>query len=182
MAGLHKHELNFEILETGNVKTLVWLDSSQYMEEPERPLLEVILPGYTKYLLVNVEARRVNTFNSSTLGINEVLSQDCLVELPDGVWSFRYKICPYDKVFICKKYMRVAKLNEKLSSLHDKIDLADCDVKNNTELEKDLFKIYGLIEGAKVTVNLDHKKAQSYYQLADKLVQKQLDKICKNCN
>jgi hypothetical protein len=182
MAGLHRHELDFEILETGNPKTLVFVDSSEYMEEPERPLLEVVLPGHTKYLLVNVQARKVNTFNSSTIGINEVLSEECLVELPDGVYELKYKICPYKHVFICKKHMRVTQLNQKIALLHSKIDLADCHIKDDVELQKELFRIYSLIEGAKAVVNYNSVKAQSYYQLADKLVQKQLDKICKNCN
>lgn len=181
MPGLHRHHLDFEILETGNTKTLVFADSSSYMEEPERPLLEIVLPGFTKYFLVNIQARKVNTFNSSTIGINEVFSEECLVDLPDGVYNFKYKICPYNSVFICKKHMRVALLNEKIAQLNSKIDLADCDTKNDLSLQQDLFKIYSLVEGAKIVVNYDSKKAQSYYQLADKLVQKQLDKICKNC-
>lgn len=181
MAGIHRHILNFDILDTGNPKTLVFLDESEYMEEPERPLLEVVMPGFDKYFLVNIEARKVNTFNSNTLHLTAVLKQDFLTNLPDGVWDFRYKICPYDKVFTCKKHMRMALLNEKLVILHDKIDLADCDTKENKDLEKDLFKIYSLMEGAKAVVNANVKKAQSYYQLADKLVQKLLDKFCKNC-
>jgi hypothetical protein len=54
MLGLHTNILDFEVLETGNLKTIVFVDSSQYMEEPDRPLLEVILPGHTKFFLVNV--------------------------------------------------------------------------------------------------------------------------------
>lgn len=181
MAGLHRHVLNFDILDTGNPKTLVFLDESEYMEQPERPLLEVVMPGFDKYFLVNIEASKVNTFNSNTLNLTAVLKQDFLTNLPDGIWDFRYKICPYDKVFTCKKHMRTALLNEKLALLHSKIDLSDCDTKDDKDLEKDLFRIYSLIEGAKAVVNINAKKAQSYYQIADKMIQKLLDKFCKNC-
>lgn len=181
MNGVYRHILDFDILETGNTKTIVFLDQSQYMRKPEKPLLEVIMPGYDKYFLVNVQAKKINTFNSNTLKLTAVLKQDYLVNLPDGVWGFRYKICPYDKVFVCKKHMRMALLNEKLTKLHDKIDLADCDIKTDKDIEKDLFKIYSLMEGAKAVVNVNIKKAQSYYQLADKITQKLLDKFCKNC-
>lgn len=176
-----KHVLDFEILETGNTKTFLFIDSSSYMTEPENPLLEIVMPGFTKYFLANVEAKKVNTFNSGTIGLNFALSQQDLINLPDGVWYFRYKICPYDKVFKCKYHMRVSKLNEKISLLNSKIDLADCDVKDDIHLQKDLYYIYSLIEGAKSVVNIDPKKAQSYYQTADKLVDKLLNKFCKNC-
>lgn len=181
MLGIHEHVLDFEILETGNTKTLVFLDSSDYMEEPERPLLEVTMPGYTKYFLVNVVSKQVNTFNSSTLGLNQVLLQSQLVDLPDGVWQFKYKICPYKYVYKIKKHIRVTMLINKLKTLYNKIDLSECAGTDNKELQKLLVQIHVLIEGAKAAVENDSKKAQTYYRLADKLVQKALDKFCKNC-
>lgn len=181
MPGIHKHILDFEILETGNPKTLVFVDASQYMEEPERPLLEVVMPGYNKYTIVNVTAKRVNTFNSSTLKINQVLDQDCLINLPDGVWELKYKICPYTKVYVVKRHMRISLLKEKLAHLEDQIDLADCQVKDDENIKADLVNVYMLIEGAKNVVNRNPTKASKYYQLADKLVSKLIDKLCKNC-
>lgn len=179
MAGIHQNILNFSILETGNPKTLVFLDESVYMDlHPERPLLEVTMPGYEKYFLVNIEAREVNTLNANTLNLTAVLNQTCLIDLPDGIWFFKYKICPYDKVFICKNHIRVTALNEKLSLLHDKINLLDCDIKNDKSIETDLAKIYALIEGAKSVVSKDSGKAYSYYQTATKMV----DNIYKQLN
>lgn len=181
MPGIHEHVLDFEILETGNTKTLVFVDSSTYMEEPDRPLLEVIMPGYTKYFLTNVIARTVNTFNSSTLGLNQVLVQSKLVDLPDGIWEFKYKICPYKYVYKIKKHLRVTMLINKLKSLYNKVDLSECAGTDNKDLQAALVQIHVLIEGAKAAVEKDSRKAQKYYQLADKLIQKALDKFCKNC-
>jgi hypothetical protein len=181
MPGLHEHFLDFEILETGNSKTLVFVDSSDYMENPESPLLEVIMPGYTKYLLTNVDARVVNTFNSSTLGFNQVLNQHCLVDLPDGVWQFKYKICPYKYVYKAKKHLRITLLLKKLQELYNKVDISECAGKEDKDLQSSLVQIHILIEGAKAAVETDSKKAHKYYQLADKLVQRLLDKFCKNC-
>jgi hypothetical protein len=181
MLGLHAHVLDFEILETGNPKTLVFVDSSQYMEEPEAPLLEVIMPGYTRYLLTNVIAKQVNTFNSSTLGFNKVLNQAALTELPDGVWQYKYKICPYKYVFIVKKVMRVTLLLNKLRDLYNKIDLSECGGKEDRDLQFTLTRIHILIEGAKADAEKNTKRATEYYKLADKLIQKALDKICKHC-
>jgi len=181
MAGVNRHHLDFEILDTGNPKTLVFVDASEYMEEPERPLLEVTMPGYDKYSLVNVNAKHVNTFNSSTLKINMVLNQNCLVDLPDGVWHFNYKICPYQYVHVSKYYLRTALLKQKMAYLQDRIDLADCEVKEDSDLKSQILNVYVLLEGAKDVVNKNPKKAGQYYQLADKIVTKLLDKFCKNC-
>lgn len=181
MLGIHEHVLDFDILETGNTKTIVFVDESTYMAEPDRPLLEVTMPGYTKYFLVNVTAKQVNTFNSSTLGLNQVLTQSKLVDLPDGVWQYKYKICPYNYVYKIKKVMRVTMLTNKLKSLYNQIDLSECSGTDDKEMQSILVQIHILIEGAKAAVEKDSKKAQKYYQLADKLVQKALDKFCKNC-
>jgi hypothetical protein len=184
MQGIHRTYLDFEILETGNPKTLVFVDSSQYMEAPDRPLLEVFLPGFNKYLLTNVVAGQVNTFNSSTLGLNETLNINFLQELPDGVWSFRFKICPYDLVYIDKKHMRVTQLVAKLNFLYNElsIDGCSCPTKTDAFIQSELTRIHILIEGAKAVVNIDSVKAYKYYQLADKMIEQLLKKFCKNCN
>jgi|GEM_PF-2386647 hypothetical protein len=183
MLGIHSNHLDFEILETGNLKTLVFVDSSQYMEAPDGPLIEVFLPGFNKYLLANVVASQVNTFNSSTLGLNDSLSVDCLQDLPDGVWSIRFKICPYQYVFIDKKHMRVSQLMYKLQNLYNElsIDGCDCPTQNDVYIQKTLTRIHILIEGSRSVVNADSVKASRYYQLANKLVDELTHRFCKNC-
>lgn len=181
MLGVHEHKLDFEILETGNTKTLVFLDSSQYFEEPDGPMLEVTMPGYNKYFLTEVTARKVNTFNSSTLGFNRVLDIADLTDLPDGVWQFKFKICPYKYIYKIKNYMRVTQLTQKLQNVYQQIDLSDCQTKADKDIQDDLVRIHVLIEGAKAEVNHNLKKAQSYYQLANTLVDKLSKKFCQNC-
>lgn len=181
MKGLRQHILDFEIIPTGNPETLVFIDSSDYYAEPERPLLEITLPGYKKYFLVNVVARRVNTFNSNTIGFSEVLNEGCLVDLPDGIYSFRYKICPYDKIFKDKKFFRTTLIRKRLADLYERLDAADCDHKDKIN-PSDLVEINALIEGAEAVVSKNEKKANSFYQLADKLISKLSDSFCnKNC-
>lgn len=181
MLGVHENILDFEIIETGNENTLVFVDSSQYMEEPDRPLLEITMPGYDKYFLVNYTARNVNVFNSGTLGINQVLFNNEYLPLPDGIWFIKQKICPYKYVYINKKHMRVTRLLNKVGQLYSNIDITECAEKNNNELHIELTRIHALIEGAKLVVNIDHKKAYNNYRLADRLVDGLLRKYCKNC-
>lgn len=182
MKGLKQHHLDYEIVATTNPKTLVFIDSSEYYIEPERPLLEVTLPGYDKYFLVNVVARKVNTFNSNTIGLTEVLITDDLVELPDGVYQFRYKVCPYEFYNVDKVFFRTTLIEKKLSSLYTQIEASDCSKKSDELVQEDLVEIHILIEGAKAVVHLDQKKARDFYALADSLVEKLLKKMCKTCN
>lgn len=180
---IRKNILSHEIIETGNEKTLVFIDSSEYMsgKEPEGPMLEVLLPGYDRYLLVNYDARRVNTFNSSTIGLNPVLTLEELVPLPDGIYTIKQKVCPYEYVYIVKRSMRVTHLLNKVKVLYRNIDFASLTYDRNKEMQDALLKIHVLIEGAKAAVEPHPNKAQEYYQLADRLVEKQLNKFCKNC-
>jgi hypothetical protein len=182
MKGLKKHILDFEIVPTGNPKTLVFIDSSDYYIEPEKPLLEITLPGYNKYFLVNVVARKVNTFNSNTIGLTDLINDNCLIDLPDGSYHLRYKICPYNLLYIDKKFFRTTMLEQKLIDLYDKIDGTDCSTKEDKVKSQDLIEIHTLIEGAKSIVNKNEKKANSFYQIASKLVDKLSDSVCnKNC-
>lgn len=177
MVGVYQHNLDFEILETGNPKTLVFIDSSEYMEDPEKPLLEITPPGYSKYFLVPVEARQVNTFNSSTIGINEVFEEICLIDLPDGLWKLKYKICPYTHIYVCKYVMRVSLLLRRLKELYKQLDL----LKEDINIDTTITRINILIKGAILGANDDPDKAVDYYKQASKLIEKELDKFCKLC-
>lgn len=182
MKGLKQHILDFEVIPTGNPKTLVFIDSSEYYTEPEKPLLEVTLPGYTKYFLVNVIARQVNTFNSNTIGLTELLNGDALVSLPDGAYHFRYKVCPYTVLHKDKVVFRTTLIENKLSDVYNQLEATDCSKKNDQEILNSLVEIHALIEGAKAVVCKNEKKANDFYSLANTLVDKINNKLCKTCH
>lgn len=177
--GLHSNILSFLIPPVIDPKSIIFIDASDYLKGgPETPLLDITLPGYNKFFQVNIKASSINSFNSSSIGLNQVVFQEELLDLPDGVWQFKYKVCPYNYTFVELKHMRVTKLRARLGDLHERIDLTE----RNNETEKILSYINILISGAEDVVEKDSKKAQLYYQTADKLVSKLLDKYCKNCN
>lgn len=181
MKGLKRHNLDFEIIPTGNSKTLVFIDSSYYYTEPEKPLLEITMPGYTKYFLVNIVAHQVNTFNSNTIGFTELLNNECLVDLPDGAYSFRFKVCPYDALFIDKKFFRTTLFDKKLAEVYDRMEATDCSRSTDTLISVQLAEIVALAEGAKAIVDKSSKKATQFYQLADTMIDRILKDLCKNC-
>jgi len=182
MKGFRQHILDFEIIPTGNPKTLVFIDSSDYFREPEKPLLEVTLPGYNKYFLVNVVARKVNTFNSNTIGLTEILNKEYLVDLPDGVYTFKYKICPYENAYIVKKYFRTTLIEKELNDLYLQLESTDCSTKEDRIKSYSLVEIHTCITGAQAVVEKDEKKANSFYQTAQRLINELKEGICnKNC-
>jgi hypothetical protein len=182
MKGLKQHILNFEIIPTDNSKTLVFIDSSEYYTEPERPLLEITLPGFNKYFLTNVVARKVNTFNSNTIGLTAFGTGDGLADLPDGVYKFRFKVCPYDKVFIDKSFFRTTLIEKRLAEVYNQIEATDCSKKHDDQILSDLVEVHVLLEGAKAVVCKNEIKASDFYKLASQLLDRILKKLCKTCN
>lgn len=181
MKGLRENIIDFEILRTGNPKTMVFVDSSDYIGEPDRPLLEVIFPGYNKFFLVNVVARQVNTFNSNTLGFTDLLNSDCLVDLPDGVYRLKYKICPYTVNYKVKNIFRSVLLEDKLKYIYDKLEASACSIKEDKKILSDIAEIHMLLEGCHYIVESNQKKATEFYALASNITHNTIKKLDKTC-
>ena len=182
MKGFRENILDFEIVPTGNPKTLVFIDSSIYIGQPDGPRLQILAPGYNRYLLANIVANQVNTFNSNTLGLTELLNADCLVDLPDGVYRLTYEICPYQANHKVKSICRTTILEQRLMAVYAKLDVSDCTKKEDIKILNDLAEIHMLIEGCHSVANIDERKATEFYALASKLVDRLIKKLEKCCN
>lgn len=179
---IKRHYLDFEILPVNNSRTLVFLDASDYMEQPERPLLEITLPGYNKYFLANIVAQQVNTLNSNTIGLTETLSNTNLADLPDGVWTFKYKICPYDKVYKQKYHLRTVILETNLGKIYDHFELTDCIDQLDDKIKKEVVDIILLIETGRSSAERGQvKRATDAYTKANTKVTNLLQKLDCNC-
>jgi hypothetical protein len=178
---LHRHEIDFEIINTGNPKTIVFMDSSSYFEAPDRPLLQITPPGFSKFFTVNIAYGKLNTLNSNIIGLSHVLDTSALVDLPDGVWTFVYRICPYDKIFITKFHLRTVHLKKKLNQLFD-LAGTECDFEHNPQFKKEMVDIFLLIaKGEANAQEGEPAKASDAYQKASRRVNKLLDKLIKAC-
>jgi len=182
MKGFRENIIDFEIISTGNPKTLVFIDSSVYIGQPDRPLLEVLMPGYNKYFLVNIVANQVNTFNSNTLGLTDLLNADCLIDLPDGVYRLKYKICPYNLNYKLKSFCRTNILEQRITFIYEKIGASDCSRKEDLTIMNDLAEIHMLVEGCHLIADQNEKKATEFYALASKLTDRLIKKLEKCCN
>lgn len=156
-----KPTLDFDIIESGNKKTIVFLDSSEYPERPGNPLFEVKFPSISEIYKILIRPKEVNSINTKLLEY----STD-IIEFPDGLYSFRYSIDPNATKFVCKDYMRFTKAKCKIKEL-----LLSKDI--DTETINKLYKLDIYIQAAEELADSDKLKAMEYFDL----VQKELKKI-----
>jgi hypothetical protein len=164
--GLRKNILDFSIIET-NVKTIVFLDESVYMNTPEKPFLEIVLPGYTKSIRVPIIPNRVNIFNSNSFSN----TNDEPVDLVDGIYQLRYCIYPHTYVFKDKMYMRTLGLENKYNKLLLSLNLSDCfskEIKNN----KSIIDFNILLQASKANAEDGNiNKAIELYKKAENILE-----------
>lgn len=180
--GIKRDYLSFEILPNLDSKTMLFLDTSDYKEEPERPLLEVTLPGHTRYTLVNIIHNKVNVLNSNLTGYSKLLNVSHLVDLPDGVWTLKYKICPYDKIYVQKYHLRTNHLDCKMRQIHQFIQHSDCVIADDEKIKKEVVDLMLLIETGKAEAEEGNaKRAGDLYQKALKRATRLLEKLNGKC-
>lgn len=173
--------LNFDIIDTHDFKTLGLVDTSWYNPDikVETPTLEVIPPGYAitaaPYFMINA----LNIFNSNNLGITKATCEEELIELPDGIYRFKYSICPNDKLFIEKFYLRTDRIKCRYTQAFLNLDLNTCDDPLDRDKRRKLDEIEFYINGAVAAANNQNAKlATDLYNKADKL----LDRYGSKCD
>ena len=170
--GLHSQLIDFEILNVGNPKIIVFLDCSEYFKQPDSPILDILVPGISVPFTVNIEYSLPNTFNSNTLGLTNRMECEKPVDLPDGIYKYTYKIQPYDGLYISKYFLRTEVLDDLLNKVYSSVECTT-DIIDNPRLKKEIVDIHILLESAKANAiysNID--KAQKDYRLALKKTEK----------
>lgn len=181
--GKNRHYISFEILSGGNPEVLLFMDTSQYYTAPESPIAEITPPGYTIPFLVNIIYNKINVINSGTIGISDILESKCLAVLPDGVWKFKYKICPYDQLFVIGYDLRTTSLEKTLEDIYEALDFSDCDIAEDDKLKKDIIDITLAIASGKANARKGNiKKAGTLYQIANELAVRTLRKVNDRCS
>lgn len=185
MPAVYKNNLDFEILDLDNSKILVFLDCSQYMDEhPENPILEVVVPGFNNSFTVSIIPKKVNVLNANTIGFTKTFTSNYenLLDLPDGVYCYTYRICPYDKVFINKKFLRTSQLQHKIKKVYKSLENTECSNIEERSFKNKLVDIDHFLATAKAYAeDGDSAKASSFYQIAEKFTDNILKKLNNFC-
>lgn len=173
MAGLVTSNLDFEILDINNTKNIVFLDTSTYIDYPENPVLDITFPASNQYFTVQIQPEKINVFDSNTIGYSSLLNIVSPADLPDGIYGYRYKICPYDFYTKCKYYLRTTFLDRCIQNIYSAVDMSNCCDPDSDSIKKDLVDLHIFLESAKANAvlgNLD--KANKDFNLATKKVDK----------
>ena len=178
MAGFYTQQLDFCILDLPNPKTIVFVDASDYFEEPEKPLLSVTPPFFNQVFQTLISARQVNTLNSNNLKMTSFLNTPIPMDLSDGIYKFEFGICPYTNNVV-KYNLRTAFLDDKISQIYNTLS---CNEQYNDEtIQKELINIYIAKESAKANATIGNvKNAQKDFNIACSKVDRILDKLNSN--
>lgn len=166
--GIESYKIDFSVLDDNNPDTLIILDKSNYLDTPEKPLLDITLPGYTGYIEVPYKPSQISLYNSDSLNLTIPQDGDCLAALPDGVYQLTMKICPYDEFFTTRYHLKSSQFNiayQEILLLYD--DNTSC--YSQQDLQAAIIELDILIQSAKAETdrgNID--RATEKYRTAIK--------------
>lgn len=163
-------KLDIQVCDCSSCYNLVVQDHSYYLTTPEKPRLEIIMPGYETPMVFNFEAEKTNIFNSYSLLLSASAGSADLIELPDGLYQLTYRICPYEELYHtichirnCKAWCRWEKLLVTLTT-----SCYDLDPKMRDSLEK----IEWLLKGSEALAkDCQCEKASEAHQKAIELLE-----------
>ncbi len=144
------------------------------------PTIVVTIPS-GGYVTLTFTPRQINILDSTDLGIT--CGDDSKVDLPDGVYKFKYQIGTSKIYSVEKSFLRTDKLQEKYDAAFLKLDLANCDFPTSVEQKKYLDNINIYIQEAIAAANqcaLD--VASKLYNKATRMLDNFLKETsCVNC-
>lgn len=180
LVGIETYNIDFLIFESNDPKTITLLDRSRYLSTPEKPVLDITLPGYTGFIEVPYTPNSIITLDSDSLQLTEPCDYDELADLPDGVYQITMKVCPYDELFMKKCFIKTANLQALYQNLLIGLDLP-CTCIDEQKLKKELIDIELLIQSSKAETTICNvEKATLKYQTAFNKIQRLIKKVkCK---
>lgn len=174
MKGFKQNILDFEILDIFNKKCIIFIDTSDYFEIPDSPILEIKLPYSEKIFTFNIDYKNINILNSNNIGLNNFLECNNLADFVDGIYTFTYKICPYKELYITKYHLKSDFLQDIIYEIYSKIECEH--LINNAYIKKEILEIQLLLESAKAnTIKHNIIKGTKDYELSLKKANKLLN-------
>lgn len=176
-------KLSFDVIDTHNVKTIGLLDTSWYQEGASGFALLVAIPGYLPEDAVELSYYKNGTtiLNSNNLKLTNVTSPSLYTELPDGLWTAKISVCPYENNWFEKSWYRTAVLECKYYKAFLQLELNICTSCYNKNKKEKLDLIWTYIQGVKANVeDGNYRQANELYSTALNLTEKLLD--CQDCD
>jgi len=174
-------QLDIYIEKILNPKLLIVKDASWYNPDiaVTNAKLDLQYPNSLDYVNIPVGKNFTYVINSNTIGLTNVTRTDALSELPDGLWTIKYSICPNDELFVEYTFLRNVKQLIKFHNLYCQIEIEKCNKKNYLEDLKTIRSIKDIIDAAQYMADDcgKYEKAIELYDYADGL----LSEFTKDC-
>jgi len=182
MGAIVKNKLKFDVIEMNNCALMGIMDISSYSVDSdlvELPTLQVLMPGYPEVVELNYYPEQVTILNSNNLQISNVANPEDLLALPDGLWTIKQSICPFEDNWYEKKFYRLCQLECKFYSAFLNLELSKCEDCYSDEKAKKLNTAWMYMQGVKANVGkCNFNKATTLYEKAEKIVDAILDCEC----
>jgi hypothetical protein len=180
MAEIGNIEINFQVIDSGDPKTLLVADFSSWKVIKELPsYIEITLPGARNPVITSFNKQKINGFNSLSLGTSTHINcTENFQDLPDGIYNICVKGGRDGQHSFHRYYLKKDKFQNDLDEVWIKLDL-DYSVFNK-ELRESLLIIEGLLRAASAATRKGFiPQAKNFFNLA----KGRLDahKECKNC-
>jgi len=158
--------LDIRVENCTSCNNLVLRDDSYYLETPEHPKIQIQVPGYNTKWTFDFTPETINIFNSYSFGLSTSTS---LAEIPDGLYTLVYMICPYDQLFETVYHIRQCKAQCRWDTfLKNSFDSCN---ELSPEVNKLLNRIEYLMKGAEVfAADCETERALELHQKAVELL------------
>lgn len=185
MGAIVKNKLKFDIVELNSCLTMGILDNSSYTVDDDLvqlPTLQILIPSYGDTPVeVSYYPHQVTILNSNNLQLSNVADPKDYIALPDGLWTIKQTICPFEDNWFEKKFYRICQLECKFYNAFLELELNKCEDCWNDKKYQKLRNADVYIKGIKANVSdCNFKKATQLYEKADKILDDLTDCKCKN--
>ena len=143
-------QLDIYIEKILNSKLLIVKDASYYNSDVAvtNAKLDLQYPNSNEYVNIPVGKNFSYIINSNTIGLTNVTNSEALSDLPDGIWTIKYSICPNDELYVEYTFLRNIKQLIKYHNLFCQIEIDKCNKKQYLEDLKKIREIKDLIDAA----------------------------------
>lgn len=144
--------LKLLFIDNPDLKNIFVQDVSTYNPdvEVENPLMEITPPNYSTIYKVIYPIESIIPINSNTLGLTNTDEYSELLNIQDGLWTFKLSVKPNDCLYETFYHFRIVNLKKKIMCyVSEQMDLSNLNCDLNDSWYQDIFNLLQLLDAAK---------------------------------
>lgn len=173
-------KLSFTIADLHSCKLLGVVDTSIYDDNASGYTLQVQPPNGLPLKELGYYPNGVTVLNSNSIGLTNVIGEENYQDLPDGIYTIKISVCPYESNWYEKTFYRTCQLQCKYNKAFLKLEMSKCTNCYNSQLKDTLDTAWDYIQGVSANIgDCNFKKANELYSVANSLLDNILE--CDDC-